>query len=194
MDYKLLADEILAKLLKADDETAYKEIYTRYWKPLFQSAYYRLGTKEAAKELVQNVFLYVWENRKTNTISNLPQYLQTAIKNRVINYIESLQVQKKYQQYARENFSLQTSETEATVQYNEFYLAFEKALQQLPQKTREVFKMSRFENISVKEIARHFNISEKAVEYHITTSLKFLRLSLKDFMLHSVLLLTASQY
>lgn len=193
MDYKLLADEILAKLLKADDEAAYKEIYTRYWKQLFESAYYRLGAKEAAKELVQNIFLRVWEKRKVNTISNLASYLQTAVKNRVINYIESLQVQKKYQQYVRENFSPQAPETEMAVQYNEFYQAFEKALQQLPQKTREVFKMSRFENLSVKEIAHHFNISEKAVEYHITTSLKFLRLSLKDFMLNSIVLLTAIQ-
>lgn len=193
MDYKLLADEILTKLLKADDEIAFKEIYTRYWKQLFNAAYFRLASKEAAKELVQNLFLSVWEKRNTLAINNLQYYLTAAIKNRVINYIEAAVVQKKYQQHIRETFSSTSLETEATVQYNELYLAFEKALQQLPQKTREVFKMSRFENQSVKEIAQHFNLSEKAVEYHITSSLKTLRLNLKDFMVSAMLAAAASQ-
>jgi RNA polymerase sigma-70 factor (ECF subfamily) len=193
MDYKLLADEILTKLLKADDETAFKEIYIRYWKLLFNAAYFRLASKETAKELVQNLFLSIWENRNTLSINNLQYYLQAAIKNRVINHIETTLVQKKYQQHIKETFSNQSSETEATVQYNELYLAFEKALQQLPQKTREVFKMSRFEHLSVKEIALHFNLSEKAVEYHITSSLKALRLNLKDFMLTALLATAVSQ-
>jgi RNA polymerase sigma-70 factor (family 1) len=187
MNYSMLADEILTKLLKADDETAFKEIYTRYWKQLFNAAYHRLGSKETAKELVQNLFLLIWEKRSSLTIANLSNYLQTAIKNRVINYIESSLIQKKYQQHIRETFTNHSAETEAVVQYNEFYQAFEKALQQLPPKTRDVFRMSRFEHLSVKEIALHLNISEKAVEYHITSSLKTLRINLKDFLVSGML-------
>ena len=193
MDYKFLTDEILTKLLKADDETAFKEIYNRYWKLLFNAAYYRLGSKETAKELVQNLFLYIWEKRNSLTINNLQFYLQTAIKNRVINHIEATLVQKKYQQHIRETFSNQSSETEATVQYNELYLAFEKALAQLPPKTRDVFKMSRFEHLSIKEIASRLNISEKAVEYHITSSLRFLRINLKDFLVSGLFVTAISQ-
>lgn len=193
MEYKLLTDEILTKLLKADDETAFKEIYNRHWKLLFNAAYYRLESKETAKELVQNLFLHVWEKRNSLSITNLQHYLQTAIKNRVINHIEATLVQKKYQQHFRETFSIQSSETEATVQYNELYLAFEKALQQLPQKTRDVFKMSRFEHLSVKDIASRMNISEKAVEYHITSSLKILRVNLKDFMVSGVFVISIIQ-
>ena len=193
MEYKLLTDEILTKLLKADDETAFKEIYNRHWKLLFNAAYYRLNSKETAKELVQNLFLHVWEKRNSLSITNLQYYLQTAIKNRVINHIETMLVQKKYQQHFRETFSNQSSETEATVQYNELYHAFEKALQQLPQKTRDVFKMSRFEHLSVKEIALRLNISEKAVEYHITSSLKILRVNLKDFMVSGLFVVSIIQ-
>ncbi|MEO6732575.1 MAG: RNA polymerase sigma-70 factor [Ferruginibacter sp.] len=193
MDYKLLSDEMLTKLLKADDETAFKQIYIRYWKPLFISAYSRIGSKEPAKELVQNLFLNVWEKRNALPIVNLKNYLQTAIKNKVINYIEATLVQKKYQQHIRETFSHQSSETEATIQYNELYLAFEKALLQLPAKTRDVFKMSRFEHLSIKEIASRLNISEKAVEYHITSSLKVLRINLKEFMLSGLFVTAISQ-
>ncbi len=81
MEYKLFADEILSKLLKADDETAFREIYNRYWKPLFNAAYYRIGSKETAKELVQHLFLHIWEKRNNLSIINLETYLQTAIKN-----------------------------------------------------------------------------------------------------------------
>ncbi|MDX1936825.1 MAG: RNA polymerase sigma-70 factor [Flavihumibacter sp.] len=187
MDYRLLADEILIKLLKADDEAAFKEIYNRYWKQLFNAAYYRLVSKEAAKEILQNLFLHIWEKRSSLTIGNLESYLHVAVKNRVINYIESVLVQKKYQQHIKETWSNQSIETEATVQYNELYLAFQKAIQQLPPKTRDVFKMSRMEHLSVKEIAQQLNISEKAVEYHITSSLKTLRINLKDFMVSGLL-------
>ena len=193
MDYRLLGDEILTKLLKADDETAFKEIYTRYWKPLFTSAYYRIGSKETAKELVQNLFLHLWEKRHSLSIINIENYLQTAIKNRVINYIETTLLQRKYQQHIRATLSSQSTETEATIQYNDLYHAFEEALQQLPQKTRDVFKLSRLEHWSVQEIALHLNISEKAVEYHITSSLKALRLNLKDFMIASLLVIAVHQ-
>ncbi|MBE8714301.1 RNA polymerase sigma-70 factor [Sphingobacterium hungaricum] len=182
MDYKLLSNEILSKLLKADDEIAFKEIYSRYWKLLFQTAYYRLGSKETAKELVQNVFLNLWEKRNVLIIDKLENYLQITIKNRVINYIETSIVQRKYQEHVVSSYDDRTMETESTVQYNELYFALEKALSELPVKTREVFQLSRFEKLSVKEIAIQMNLSEKAVEYHITSSLKALRFKLKDFM------------
>jgi RNA polymerase sigma-70 factor (family 1) len=183
MDYKLLSDDILVKLLKVDDESAFKEIYTKYWKRLFSAAFHRLGSKEISKEIVQNIFLNIWEKRNSLSINNLENYLQTSIKNRVVNYIESTVVQRKYQQHMLKNFAPNSLETEATLQYNELYLALEKALILLPPKTRDIFKMSRFEKLSIKEIALHFGISEKAVEYHITSSLKILRVSLKEYML-----------
>jgi RNA polymerase sigma-70 factor (family 1) len=186
MDYQLLTDEILVKRLKADDEVAFKEIYTRYWKHLFKDAYYRCNSKEAAKEIIQNLFLYIWEKRQSLAIANLSGYLQTAVKNRVINYIETILVQKKHQQYVVNNTTAQSAETEKTVHYNELYLAFQKAVEALPAKTRDVFTMSRFEQLSIKEIAHRLNISEKTVEYHITSSLKVLRVSLKDYMVGCV--------
>ncbi len=181
MDYKLLTDDILSKLLRVDDEAAFKELYNRYWKLLFNEIYYRLGSKETAKELVQNLFVTLWEKRNTLVISNVKSYLQKAIKNSAINYVEHILVQKTHQQHVLSTNTDASTETEKAVLYNEFYAAFEKVLEQLPAKTRDVFKMSRFEQLSIKEIANVLNLSEKAVEYHITSSLKLLRLQLKDF-------------
>jgi RNA polymerase sigma-70 factor (ECF subfamily) len=67
------------------------------------------------------------------------------------------------------------------VHFSELSDAVEEAMKKLPEKTCEVFRMSRFENQSVKEIAVQLNLSEKAVEYHITKSLKLLRENLKAY-------------
>lgn len=182
MDLRGLTDEILLRLLKADDDKAFKEIYARYWKPIFETAYRRVPSGEIAKELVQTVFLRIWEKRHSIQILHLQSYLQTAIKNRVINYIESTLVHKKYLQHVLNTTTGACVGTEATLHLHELSQAIEKAIGMLPEKTRNVFRLSRFDHLSIREIATSLNISEKAVEYHITQSLKTLRLQLKDYL------------
>lgn len=188
MDYNLFTDDILVKLLRADDEQAFKQIYLKYWNPLFHAAYHRLGNKEAAKELVQNLFMRLWEKRQESIIQQLPNYLNTAIKNSVINYIESVIIQRKYIHYTKETGYEQTATADDIANFNELNRAIEKAINLLPEKTRHVFKLSRFENLSAREIATNLNISEKAVEYHITQSLKFMRLHLKEYLVFELIL------
>jgi RNA polymerase sigma-70 factor (ECF subfamily) len=182
MDLRVLTDEILLQLLKADNEKAFKELYTRYWKPIFEAAYYRLANREIAKELVQNIFLRIWEKRHSIQITNLQSYLLTAVRNSVINYIESTLVHKKYLQHVIQTTAGTNQEVEATVNFHELSQAIEKGIALLPEKTRHVFRLSRFDQLSIREIAASLNISEKAVEYHITQSLKTLRLYLKDYL------------
>lgn len=182
MDFRGLTDEILLRLLKAGDERAFKEIYSRYWKVLFEAAYRRVASKEIAKELVQIVFLRIWEKRQATYINHLQSYLLTAIKNSVINYIESTVVHKKYLQHVINTTAGVCHTAESTLNFNELSQAIEKAIGMLPDKTRHIFRLSRFDNLSIREIAASMNISEKAVEYHITQSLKALRLSLKEYL------------
>jgi RNA polymerase sigma-70 factor (family 1) len=182
MDLRVLTDEILLQLLKANDEQAFKEIYTRYWKPVFETAWHRLASKETAKELVQTIFLRIWEKRHSIQITHLQGYLQTAIKNSVINNIEAALVHKKYLQHMVHTGSTACEGTESFLTFHELSEAIEKAIATLPEKTRQVFRLSRFHYLSIREIATRLNISEKAVEYHITQSLKTLRLYLKDYL------------
>jgi RNA polymerase sigma-70 factor (family 1) len=182
MDLRVLTDEILLQLLKADDDKAFKEIYSRYWKPMFESAYRRLGSPEIAKELVQTVFLRIWEKRHIIQVNHLQSYLQAAIRNHVINYIESTLVHKKYVRHVMDSTSGTCQRTESTITFHELSQAIEKAIGMLPEKTGHVFRLSRFDHLSIREIATSLNISEKAVEYHITQSLKALRLYLKDYI------------
>ncbi|OQP58112.1 hypothetical protein A3860_07230 [Niastella vici] len=185
MDLRGLTDEILLRLLKAGDDKAFKEIYSRYWKLLFEAAYHRLANRETAKELVQTIFLRIWEKRQTIHINHLHGYLQTAIKNSIINYFESTLVHKRYLQHVMNTTASACEGAESIINFHELSQAIEKAIGSLPEKTRQIFRLSRFDQLSIREIATNMNISEKAVEYHITQSLKTLRVYLKDYQDHT---------
>ncbi|HXB46063.1 MAG TPA: sigma-70 family RNA polymerase sigma factor [Puia sp.] len=182
MDYELLADEQLLKLLKSNDGAAFKQIYDRHWKPLFLLALKKVRIKEIAEELVQNIFVGIWHKRKDSDIANLQAYLRCAIKYQVINYIQACISKEKHLRHASLSAELEDNTCENSLLIHELSAAIDNAMMQLPQKTLQVFRLSRFENHSVKEISKQMNISEKAVEYHITRSLKLMRLLLKDFL------------
>jgi len=182
MDLRVLTDEILLQLLKANDEQAFKEIYSRYWKLIFEAAYHRLSSRETAKELVQTIFLRIWEKRHSIHITHLQGYLQTAIKNSVINYVEATMVHKKYLQHVVHTSPTTCQGTESTLTCHELSQAIEKAIATLPEKTRQVFRLSRFDHLPIRDIATTLNLTEKSVEYHLTQSPKIMRLHLKDYL------------
>jgi len=180
MNYELLTDEILVKLLKTSDEKAFKTIYERYWKKLFLHAYYKIHTAVASEEIIQEIFTSLWEKRMSSNIEHLENYLNGAVKFQVINYIRSHKLRQD--KLTKLQVTNTDNSTEAAIAVNNLNAAIQNALALLPEKTREVFTLSRFEQQPVKEIAKRLNLSEKAVEYHITQSLKLMRMHLKEFI------------
>jgi RNA polymerase sigma-70 factor (family 1) len=189
MDYGLLADNVLLQLLKISDELAYKEIYVRYWRCLYRSAVSKTNSKEVAEDIVQSVFTDLWDRREQHTINSIGAYLETAVKYQVINYIRS--AISKRAQYAGLGELQKAEENAADVPLliQELNAAIDKAISQLPQKTQTIFRLSRFEKHSNKDISQIMDLSEKAVEYHITQSLKSLRFFLRDFILVDLVML-----
>jgi RNA polymerase sigma-70 factor (ECF subfamily) len=175
--------------LREGDENAFTAIYKRYWSPVFMVAYRKTKSKEIAEELVQNLFVNLWNRREILQITQLENYLFTSIKNAVLRYYESQLVHQKYLEYQMHLPTPYEYRTEETISLNELDSALQNGLAKLPEKSQEIFRMSRFENKSISEIASRFDISEKAVEYHITKSLRTLRHLLKDFA--SLLIFTA---
>lgn len=188
MDYALLTDELLVKLLYANDDKAFREIYIRYWKKLYETALAKTHTQEAAEELVQNIFLSLWERRANAHIEQLEAYLFRSVKYKVINYIHSFLVKEKHLKTISHFIVTEENNSEAQVALHELSLAIHTAIEKLPAKTKTIFRLSREENRTIKEIAKEMNLSEKAVEYHITQSLKLMRLHLKEFIVMEVAL------
>lgn len=183
MDYKVFDDEILLKLLKTGDGIALEEIYKRYSESVFLAAFRKVRSKEVAEELVQNIFISLWAKREQAQISKLEAYLHTAVRYQVIDYIRSKILRERYSQFAKDQLNIDESASESRLLLQELSIAIDNTIKKLPQKTQEIFRLSRYEHRSVKEIAQSMNLSEKAVQYHVTQSLKFMRLHLREFIL-----------
>ncbi len=179
--YDRFSDEELISCLIEGNQKAFEAIYRRYWYRLFGVAFHEIGTKEEAEEILHDVFESLWCRREEASIRNLSAYLVVAVKHRITNYIKSCITQRKYQEYLILNEIQQSYATDEIVHFSDLSKAVDEVMKKLPERTSEVFRMSRFENLPVKEIASKLNISEKGVEYHITQSLKLLREQLRVY-------------
>ena len=181
MSRRLIDDAELMELLKQDDSGAFKELYERYWFRMYSLAMNKLRRKEVAEELAQQLFATLWQKRHALEIQNLKAYLTQSLKNLIVDYVRKNIQEEHYLEHLRSYFPSGTLATSMAVQYDELFLALEDALLHLPEKTREVFIKSRFEQLTIPEIAEQMQVSDKAVEYHLTRALRFLRKNLRNF-------------
>lgn len=175
MSYQSLSNEQLVEALNSGDHRAFEEIYDRYAEQLFALAYAQIGTKEEAEDLLHDLFEDLWKKRAVSTIHNLATYLVVSVKYLGIAYIKSQINLRKFQEYLIFNEIQQSNTVEEIVNFGDLQRAVDEAMKTLPEKTVEVFKMSRFEHKSIRDIAENLRLSEKAVEYHITKSLRVLK-------------------
>lgn len=192
-EYNKLSEKELVDYLKQDKLSAFKEIYERYWKPLYGAAYKRLKSKELSEEVVQELFTNLWIKRHTLNISNgVSGYLYNAVIHQVIDHYRKELVREKYKQAFRVIHSDMDNSTEEAIMLKELTETIESEIRLLPDKCRSVYELSRKEHKSNKEIAAALGISEKTVENHLTKALKRLQLGLSNYnvLLVSLLLLT----
>jgi len=183
LQYSLWPDTALLDALQTGDEGAFGEVYKRYCYRLFTVAYRKLKSREVAEELVQDLFATLWSKRAEAQIQHLESYLFSALRYRIINYVKAQRVRAGYKLYCRVAQSDATSNTEEQLAHQDLHTALSAGLDRLPEKSREVFRLSRLEHHTVPEISGRLHLSEKAIEYHITKSLKLLRGYLQDFLL-----------
>jgi RNA polymerase sigma-70 factor (family 1) len=180
-------DSQLIAFLKSGNEKAYDELFRRYWDKAFNAAYSKLKSKALAEEIVQDIFMDLWNKRASLSIESFSKYLYSSIRYQALNKIRSQLVHEKYWEYYRAFIPVDERTTEKTVHFNDLLNSVETCLNQLPLKTKKVFYMNKLEGRSLKEIARAMRLSEKAIEYHLTRSLKELKLYLRNTFLVSIL-------
>lgn len=181
--------QTIAQLLRGDEAT-YEGVYKQYFQGLYAYAYSILGDDLQAEEIVQQLFLKLWEKKESLQIeTSLQAYLYKAVYFQSLNYIKHLKVRKEYQQHTVFQMKQSTSErADQKVDLKFLEARFRKALSELPEQCRTVFQLSRFDALKYREIAAQLGISEKTVENHMGKALRILRVKLADFL---VLLLTA---
>lgn len=181
--YTEKADEDLLTLLRCDDALAFEELYNRYWKRLFIIAANRTVHPEDAEEVVQDIFTALWHRRHSLTItSELAHYLAVSVKYRVIKILDKYHNQQRYVDSLVRKDEVDDS-TQEWLAFDELREELAHYVKQLPTKCQLVFKMSREEGYSQREISETLQISEKTVEAHLGKAFKILRSKLASFML-----------
>ncbi|MEO9144818.1 MAG: RNA polymerase sigma-70 factor [Ginsengibacter sp.] len=175
-----LSDRIL--LEAADEQVGFRTLYERYWEALYKKAFHRFGNSADAEDAVQEIFISIWRNRSTIQIEEtLSPYLFTALKYYIIK-----QVYLKAKRGIQVNLSTEDLEyveitTEELLQYKELQSVIAGKVDELPERMKEIYRLSRVENLQIAEIAAKLNISEQTVKNTLTTALKRLRESLSQY-------------
>lgn len=180
------SEKLILQNLKNGDRSAFRYLFQKYYQPLFLFAR-KFVDEEQAKDFVQDCFSELWQNRQKVEITiSLSAYLFTVIKNRCYKYLKK--EQQKTTQSSNFGLLLRQKELEYYSNSEKSILEFgikdriEKVTNLLPQKCCEVFKESRHNGLSNKEIAEKYKISVKAVEKHISKALSLFKEEFKDII------------
>lgn len=179
--YDTLSSEQLVQYLLSDNREAFNSLYNRHWESLFKTAHNLLRDEALAKDVVQDIFLDLWRRRHTLQIESCHAYLAQAVRFQVARQLRKYKLTQTHDEYMQTGHTVNT--TEEWIRVQELSLVIENTLQKLPRRSRDVFYMSRFEQLSNSEIAQRLNLSTRTVEWHISEALKHLRHAMDDAVL-----------
>jgi len=170
----------LINRLKQDDEKAFNILFYQHHARVYNLAKRFLPDKEDAEEIVQIVFIALWENRqKIDENQSLKGYLLSITHHWIYNTIKKSVYRQGYLEHLEQQNNSLEYVTEDIVQYNELNTLVDKLINELPPKRSEIFKLSRNEGLSYKEIAHRLSITESTVNTQITKALDYVRKNIK---------------
>ncbi|NGF56698.1 sigma-70 family RNA polymerase sigma factor [Parapusillimonas sp. SGNA-6] len=182
-----LCDNELLLGLKAGNQKSFSDIYEKYWKNLYNSAYKRLKNNEKSKDVVQNVFTSLWDRRQEVTIHNLSAYLHTSVKFQVYKQaIKAPQVAEFLEAF--ENILVSPVNTEDDVLEKEILGLIKAWIEALPPKRKKIFLLHYEDGVSTDQIAEILGISRKTVQNQLNTVSHTLRIRLSQLLALLVLI------
>ncbi len=172
----------LLDALREGDQAAFDEIYQRYWAGMFRSAYALLKDRDASLDVLQEIFIWLWQHREdVEIVSSLKAYLSSSVYYKAANYIRQGKIRRAFFEELKTMRIEQTEEDQ--IEIKELASLIKQHTSRLPEKCRQVYYLSRNEHLSNKEIAEKMGISVKTVENQMTIALRRLRASLKKIVL-----------
>ena len=179
MDQK---DIILIERLRKGDMQAFEHLFKAYYEKLCLFAARFTDDIYAAEEIVADTYALLWEKRETILINlSFRPYIYRAVQNRCLNYLKHRHVEKEYIDYILKTH-LPSHDFHDPAGEEELEKEVEEAIEGLPEKCREIFKLSRFHQLRYNEIAHRLGISPKTVERQISIALEKLRCHLKHLV------------
>lgn len=174
-------DQKLVVRLKTGDGEAFEKLFNKYNQKLCNFCFRILRSKQEAEGVVQNTFLKIWETRQMLN-ENLPfnSYIFKIAQNKVFNLLRKQINQRYYIEYLEEYTEMLENSTEKRILFNELEKTIQILMDQLPERRKEIFLLSRNEGLTYKEIADKLKISENTVDTQIRKVLDYFRQSLRE--------------
>jgi RNA polymerase sigma-70 factor (ECF subfamily) len=161
----------------------YENIFRQYYEPLIKFANRYVSSATVAENIIHDVFLYLWDERDRLDFNvNIKSYLYNAVKNRCINYLNKKKLENQYK-VSEFRIDMDRQTPESILINKELNKVIKSVLNKMPPKQREIYIMSRFDQLTYTEIASILNISVKTVETQMSRSLKYLKKKLSAFIL-----------
>lgn len=177
--YNSYSDLELIVCLKRGERPALTEIYKRYQGVLYSHAYRRLPDREEVRDIIQELFVYLWTNReKLHFTTSLSSYLYASVRNRILNQYRNQKVRDNFAASLQEFIDEGENIIEDQLREKELSLLIEQEVAALPTQMRLVFEMSRKLEMSHNEIAAALNLSPNTVRNQVHNALKILRIKL----------------
>ena len=175
-----IPNNTLFQKIQQGNKTAFDSLFFKYYKPLYRFALHFCNNTIIAEESVQKTFIKIWQNNsETNNTEDIGKLLFTYTKNAIIDEIRKDNARKKYENSALTELIIEENNTND----NKYRIKaiIETAIEQLPKKSKEIFRLAKQEGLSINEIAQHLKISNKTVENQLTITYKKMRQYLEPF-------------
>lgn len=177
-----LDDRQLILHMQAGDSAAFQTLYRKYWRQLFSFACQATRSTDDAKDLLQDLFAEVWQNRNSIRPDAFSvAYLYTALRHKVLDRIRRLSVREDYVKAITATASELDHSTESSILAEDFAEHLNQELNSLPDRCRLIFHLSRFEHQSIDEIAQQLQLSPQTVKNQLSKALQRLRTNLPEY-------------
>jgi len=189
-EYSLYSDEKLMQEIKADNMFAFDILYKKYSKRLYLFGYSILKSQEETENLIQDVFLNLWEKRNdVERDASVKYYLFSIAYNSAITLIRKKTRESEFINYLKSLPEINEEPTNLKIEFNDLTNKLEEIIQELPQRQKQVYLLHRVKGLKYSEIGEQLKISTNSIETHMSRALKTIRAKLEYYDLLSALFL-----
>ena len=184
-------DHKLIQGLVVGHESSFNTLFHQYYPALTVFARKYLGDMDLSREVVQDMFVRLYESRNLlKEVTSLKAYLYRSVRNNCLNYIKSNKIHNKHKENIRMDQAGSAPDLTEEIQESELEQRIFGIVSELPERCRQIFRMSRVEGLKNDEIAGKLNISKRTVETQISNALTKLRMELAPYLTIIILWLT----
>lgn len=184
MKYTQLDSDALLLNVCSGNAAAFSELYSRFWEPFYLFVYRRLKNEDDAKDVVQNVFVNIWLRRAQIAVNGAAEpYLYTMLRNEMLRAISGNIKDRSRQQEMEILLQPELEQLLTPLQKETIFSHIDGLVNELPERMKQVYRLSHEEQLGVREIASRLELSEQTVRNHLNAALKKLRFGLKEALL-----------